>query len=359
MEIRRQRAALAASEASSAVNTAQRTALQTGSNSCNSDLRKCMMEKCGDDFTNCATDGDSVFGEKLNSCKRTTNCTNHEFSLLAPEIKNDRDMNVRLASYNNVINCGNQYNACIMNECGTTYNKCLDKVYTDAALRKCETIARECAEYDSGLTARFGTAIGMLRENAGKKIATDEARLYELRDLMRATCEKLGAKFDERSLDCVYSINFYAGDNQTTPLASRKAYAGDTFVCTQEWFGINATTYMENAYRETRSQTGASSAMLGSGVGTAAGLITSGAITRAIDTQKAKQELNAERVSQGLPTLEAEEREKKQSVQQAKIEERAAEREERRAEREARRANQNQQQNQQQQNTTETTNEQQ
>ena len=58
----------------------------------------------------------------------------------------------------------------------------------------------------------------------------------------------------------------------------------------QEWFGTNVTTFKENAYRETRAQTGASSAMLGSGVGTAVGLVTSGAINRAIDTQKAKKE---------------------------------------------------------------------
>ncbi|MDR2268686.1 MAG: hypothetical protein LBD94_00705, partial [Rickettsiales bacterium] len=43
----------------------------------------------------------------------------------------------------------------------------------------------------------------------------------------------------------------------------------------------------ENAYRLTRSQTAASSAMLGAGAGVAAGAISSGAIGRAIDTAKA------------------------------------------------------------------------
>ena len=104
--------------------------------------------------------------------------------------------------------------------------------------------------------------------------------------------------FDERTFDCIFTVNFFAGDNQREPMASRKRYAGDTFVCMQEWFGINATTYKENAYRETRAQTGASSAMLGSGVGTAVGLVTSGAIGRSLDTQKAKKELDKEKKAQ-------------------------------------------------------------
>ena len=294
-EIRRQRAALAASESTTAV----KSAMQSGTSTCDSGLRKCMMETCGNDFTKCALDGDTVFGEKLNKCKNTTTCSAHDFGLFSKEIKDDRDMNVRLASYEKIISCGNQYNACIVNECGTTYNKCLGKTNADAAIEKCKAIANECKESDSGLANRFGTAIGLLRGNAEKSIATDEKQLYTLRDSMRNACTSLGATFDERSFDCVYTVNFFAGDNQNTPTASRKGYAGDSFVCMQEWFGINATTFKENAYRETRSQTAASSAMLGSGLGTAAGLITSGAIGRALETQKAKKELQAECALQG------------------------------------------------------------
>ena len=288
-EIRRQRAALAASESSYLTNTAQSKALSTGVSSCDVALRKCMMQSCGKDFTKCATDGDTMFGEKLNRCRRDTECSAQEFTAFGNEIKADRDVNVKLASYDAVINCGNSYNACIVNECGTTYNKCLGKTAQDAAVQKCAVIAKECIESDSGLSARFGVAIGKLRENAEKDVKSDESRLYALRDMMAKQCNALGASFDERSFDCVYSIEFYVGENQSVPLASRMAYAGDSFVCTQEWFGINTTTTMENAYRETRAQTGASSAMLGSGLGTAAGLISSGAINRALDTQKAKK----------------------------------------------------------------------
>jgi len=293
-QIRRQRAALAADEASTSLATSQQKSLQNGHNVCDAGLRKCMMEICGNDFTKCATDGDTIFGDKLNKCRRETECTGEEFNLFTTEIRADRDMNVRLLSYERVINCGNNYNKCIENECGTTYNKCLGKQNADAAIQKCTTIANECKEFDSGLASRFGTAIGKLRESAESDVKRDEERLYALRDLMSKQCKSLGAAFDERSFDCVYTVNFYAGENQSMPTASRKAYAGDSFVCMQEWFGINATTFKENAYRETRSQTAASSAMLGSGLGTAAGLISSGAIDRALDTQKAKKDLKEE-----------------------------------------------------------------
>ena len=293
-EIRRQRAALAASESKSTATGNQQRALSTNSHTCDVGLRKCMSEICGKDFTKCATDGDTAFGDKLNRCRRNTECSAEEFSLFTTEIKADRDVNVKLSSYNSVVECGNSYNACIMNECGTTYNKCLGKTAENTAIQKCSKIANECRQADSGLTSRFGTAIGKLRENAEKDIKKDEQRLYALRDLMEKQCKSLGAAFDERSFDCVYTVNFYAGENQSSPLASRKAYASDSFVCMQEWFGVNTTTAQENAYRETRAQTAASSAMLGSGLGTAAGAISSGAIDRALDTQKAKKGLKEE-----------------------------------------------------------------
>lgn len=332
-QIRKQRAALAANDATTAVSKAQQNALKTSSNTCDSGLRKCMATKCGNDFTKCALDGDTIFGDKLNACRRDTTCTGEEFALFTTEIKADRDMNVRLGSYDGVINCGNQYNACIINECGTTYNKCLGKAKADAAIQKCATIARECMESDSGLANRFGTAIGKLRENAEKEIKKDEERMYTLRDLMSGACKKLGSMFDERTFDCVYTVNFFAGDNQTTPLASRKRYAGDTFVCMQEWFGVNATTYRENAYRETRAQTGASSAMLGGGVGTAVGLVTSGAIDRALDTQKAKKEYKNEKKLQEKEQ-KAEENVEKEKQKEEKKSEKDAKKAEEKAEKE-------------------------
>ncbi len=292
-QIRKQRAAAEARDNAEYIQSKQQTSLTGGKNVCDNGLRTCMQRDCGSDFSKCALDGDTLFGDKLNKCRRETTCNGEEFKLFTAEIKADRDMNARLSSYTSVIDCGNQYNACIQNECGTTFGKCLGKTAADRATKACEQIAKRCIEQDSGLAGRFGTVIGRLREHAEIDVKTDEMRMYKLRDLMKNQCTKLGAMFDERSFDCVYTVNFFAGENQQTPIASRKVYAGDSFVCMQEWFGVNATTYRENAYRETRAQTGASSAMLGSGVGTAVGLISSGAIGRALDTQKAKKALDA------------------------------------------------------------------
>ena len=293
-QIRKQRAARAASTAQDEAAKAQQSALKSGTNICDKGLRECMIEKCDKDFTKCATDGDTIFGDKLNSCKRNTTCSGEEFSLFSKEIKADRDMNVRLASYESVVECGNQYNACIVNECGKTFDKCLGKSAADSAIQKCAIIANDCKAADSGLASRFSTAIGKLRNSAETNIKKDEERLYKLRDLMSKQCKTLGAAFDERSFDCVYTVNLFTGENQNTPTASRKAYAGGSFVCMQEWFGTNVTTFKENAFRETRSQTAASSAMLGAGLGTAAGLVTSGAIDRAVTTQKAKKDYKQE-----------------------------------------------------------------
>ena len=298
-KIRKQREAIEARENASLVQSNQQMALKGGQNACDSGLRQCMQKTCGNDFTKCSLDGDTILGDKFNKCKRDTKCTTEEFNLFIKEIKADMELNVQLASYNAVIECGNKYNACIQKECGDTFGKCLGKKYEDRAAQACESIAKNCKEQDSGLIARMGNVIGRLREDAEKDIKTDEERMYKLRDLMRGQCEKLGAMFDERSFDCVYTVNFFAGENQSKPMASRKAYAGSSFTCMQEWFGVNVTTYKENAYRETRAQTAASSAMLGSGVGTAVGLVTSGAIGRALDTQKAKKDLKAECESQG------------------------------------------------------------
>ena len=298
-KIRKQREALDARDNAAAFEASQKSAMKSGKNACDTGLRDCMIKKCGNDFSKCALDGDTVFGDKLNLCRKDISCTGEEFRLFTTEIKADRDLNAQLSSYTKVVECGNKYNDCMQKECGATFNKCLGKPFADKATKNCETIAKNCIEQDSGLSARFGTAIGKLRETAEKEVKADEERMYKLRDDMRDQCQHLGAMFDERSFDCVYTVNFFAGDDQQTPKASRKAYAGSSFTCMQEWFGINVTTYKENAYRETRAQSAASSAMLGSGVGTAAGLISSGAIGRALDTQKAKKALKKECKSQG------------------------------------------------------------
>ena len=319
-QIRKQREAFEARENIEAAQKSQQNSLISGKNACDTGLRECMQEKCGSDFSKCALDGDTLFGDKLNLCRKDVQCTGEEFKLFTIEIKADRDANAELSSYNKVIECGNKYNDCMQKECGTTFNKCLGKAAADKATKACETIAKNCTEQDSGLVGRFGNVIGQLRGKAEEEVKVDEDRMYKLRDLMSSQCKRLGAMFDERSFDCVYTVNFYAGETGGKPISSRKAYAGNSFVCTQEWFGTNVTTYMENAARETRAQKSASSAMLGSGVGTAAGLISSGAVGRAIDTHKAKKELKAEEKKQNADAKAAEKAEEDAAKAQQKEE---------------------------------------
>ena len=294
-QIRRTRAALDAADATNTANASATKSMTRGQNACDATLRACMKNKCGNDFTKCSVDTDTTWGTKMDACRRDTECTGNEYKLFASEIKADRDLNALLASYNKILDCGNRYNKCIINQCGNTYSKCLGKSAGDNAISNCASIANECKSADSGLASRTMSAFATLRQGAEVQIQSDEKRLYALRDQMATVCKRLGAMFDERSLDCVYTVNFWAGDGDV-PYASKKAYAGATFDCDQNWFGIDITTFKENAYRLTRSQKSATAAMLGAGVGVATGAITSGAIGRAIDTHKAKNALkDAER----------------------------------------------------------------
>ncbi len=286
--VRAQRAALDAADAAAAAKSQIQNALTSGKNACDQNLRACMKSKCGDDYTKCAGDTDTLWGTKLDTCRRDLPCTGEEYRLFTAEIKADRDMNARIASYNAIIDCGNNYNDCIANECGQNFSKCLGKKTGDAAIAACSKLAKSCTEQDSGLSSRMMEVFGTLRQDAEKQVQRDEERLYELRDLMRETCGRLGAMFDERTLDCVYTVNFYAGQDNTL-YASKKAYAGSTFNCDQNWFGVDITTFKENAFRLTREQKSATSALLGSGVGMAVGAVTSGAIDRAIDRHKAER----------------------------------------------------------------------
>ena len=269
-------------------------------NACNDTLRGCMAEKCGDDFTKCANDSTTIWNQKMSACRAKTQCTAHEYNLFAPEIAADRDMNVRTSEYTKIKQCGTRYNNCIFKQCGNTMANCLSKKDGDKAISECESIARECKQQDSGLAARAMEVFADLRIIATAQAKQDEARLYELRKKMGDICTGFGAMFDERTLDCVYTVNFFAGKDHTL-MASRKLYSDKSFQCNPDWFGIDITTFKENAYRLTRAQTSASAGALGGGIGMAAGMISSGGLTRAIDTYKSQ--INANKAEKELKSL--------------------------------------------------------
>lgn len=288
--IKRQRAALDSQSAASTAAAQMQSALASGQNACDIGLRTCMKEKCGSNFLKCRGDGDTIWGDKMDACRRDLPCTGEEYRMFAAEIKADRDLNAKLDSYDAIINCGNEYNQCIETQCGVTFGKCLGKAAGDAAIAACAKIAKNCTQQDNGLASRTMNVFATLRVDAEKQVQRDEQRLYAMRDEMESQCKRLGAMFDQRSLTCVFTVEFYAGDKSTL-YASKKAYAGSTFDCDPNWFGIDVTTFKENAYRTTREQQSATSAFMGAGLGVAAGAITSGAINRAIDTKKAKKAL--------------------------------------------------------------------
>lgn len=339
-KIRKQREAFNAQSAKEVATTKTKTALSTGKNDCDQKLRACMKTKCGEDFTKCAGDTDTIWGNKLDLCRQGITCTGTEYNLFTKEIKADRDLNQQLAGYKSIVDCGNRYNDCIITQCGTTFSNCLGKSAGDAAIKKCEKIANECKQQDSGMPARAAEVMGNLRVNAEELVARDEQRLYDLRDQMRETCGRLGALFDDRTLDCVYSIQFRGGENGDL-MASKKAYAGTSFNCDADWFGVDVTTFMENAARLTKSTKSATSAALGAGVGVGVGALTSGAIGRAMDTHKAKKELD-----EAQNGTKAEQRAAKKEERQEQKEQKQAEKDQKKANRQAARDERKQNKNQ-------------
>lgn len=242
-----------------------------GRSLCDESLRLCMQEKCGDNFENCALDTDLQWGEKIESCRLTAKCTGAEYAAFAPEIKADRDAYQLMGDFVLVQSCGAEYNECIVSGCGTQFDKCLGKAAGDKIISDCSQIAEKCRTADSGLAARAMRVLGTLRQDAEKQVVTDEAKLYTLREEMANKCKGLGAMFDSRSMNCVFTVEMFAPSSENS-LASKKVSAGNSFDCTQEWFGVDVTTYKEDAARLTREQKAATSALMGAGVGTLGGI---------------------------------------------------------------------------------------
>ncbi len=270
-----------------AVGTSLREASANTADACDEDLRDCMTTRCGNNFENCATDGDQIWGGKMEVCRAQTKCTTEEFVAIAPEIKADRDVYSKLGLYVDSIKCGKDYTDCIFEQCGEDFTKCASKRVGDAAAANCRSIAENCRDADSGLESRAQQVFGILREEAEIRVRNDEEALYTLRDRMQESCKGIGALFDQRTLSCVYSVNFTIRGEEY-PRSSKKLFPGMKFACTPEWFGVDVMTAKENAARLTEQQTTASSTALGSGIGTAISTFTSGGQRRAADTRAAE-----------------------------------------------------------------------
>ncbi|MCL2017702.1 MAG: hypothetical protein FWG80_02950 [Alphaproteobacteria bacterium] len=304
--IRAQREAFAAAAAMESYQAdLARFSSGTG-NTCDSGLRKCMAERCGKDFSDCTGDGDTVWGNKIESCGRTTNCSGRELILFSAEIKADRDQNALLARFEAVERCGRQYNECILGNCSDptcnetniragrcNFDKCLSKSEGDAVIAKCRDIAERCREQDSGLAGRAMTLFAELRVDVEKEIVRWEEQLYKMREDMRNECRSISGVFDDRSLSCVFHVELTATGFESAA-ATRTLAAGDEYMCTPEWFGVDISTYIENAARYEREQQGAINAVMGAGMGMAAGSILSGEMSRNTATRNAQTDLDKE-----------------------------------------------------------------
>jgi len=150
---------------------------------------------------------------------------------------------------------------------------------------------------------RTQQVFGYIRSEATKQAATLEKELYALRDAMQKECLLSRGRFDTRSFDCVYTVEFWTNQNEELPMASRIIPANSEFMCTPDWFGVNVTNYQENATRFNTASVGASNAAMGSALGTAIGAVTSGGVSRAIETHKAKKDLQKECNRPGAETI--------------------------------------------------------
>jgi len=310
--IREQRQALAAGDAMNLIQAnLSRFAAGTG-NACDAGLRRCMQEKCGEDFSGCLRDTSVIWNDKIESCGRSVQCSGRELNLFGPEILADRDQNALLAGYRQIKNCGLNYNRCILMNCSDApcnenallngrcdFNKCISSSEGDAAIARCRDIAERCREQDSGLAARAMELFANLRVEMERNIAAWEQQLHDLRAEMRRECERIGGVFDNRSLSCVFHVELAAAGFETVA-GSRTIAAGSEFMCTPEWFGVDVSTYLENAARHDRESRGAVMAVAGAGVGIGVGALASGAIGRAGDVRQADRAVTREQCDQAL-----------------------------------------------------------
>ncbi|MCL1786033.1 MAG: hypothetical protein FWG39_02690, partial [Alphaproteobacteria bacterium] len=270
--------------------------------SCDDSLRKCMADKCGENFKNCAGDGDSIWGFNIESCARAANCAPREITLFSAEIKADRDHNARWGAVSETYSCGNNYNDCILRACGgrgipnggTSVSAsvmglpyCISKTGGDNAIAnaRCRAIAEQCGDTDSGLAARALEIFGTLRILAERDLATQEQQLYGMREDLRKECRNTGGILDDRSLQCLFNVEMFAGGDWSGMIASRIIGAGAEFQCTPEWFGIDVTTHMENMARYDSQTAAATGAFSGAMLGVAGGMLASGEVYRGLKAE--------------------------------------------------------------------------
>jgi outer membrane protein OmpA-like peptidoglycan-associated protein len=254
---------------------------------CENELMNCVVEDCGADFQKCTGDGDGVWSARFQKCRVKTSCTGAELSVYGDIIREDIKVDSQIRLMQLIIQGNNAYSRCLQNQCATTqgtplegmigFNACVTQGRINAALTACQAVYEKFRPYDSGLQARFTSMMGMLRAEKEKRIAELQKELDAMMPKMRDECKRAGAVFDDRSGECVFTafLSVEANGRRYTP-ASKKIVPGSQFQCTDQWFGVDVTTYLKNAISLTVEQKTASAAFMGAGLGVGASVLTSG-----------------------------------------------------------------------------------
>ncbi|MDR1697248.1 MAG: hypothetical protein LBR41_03475 [Rickettsiales bacterium] len=278
--VRAQRAAADIAATGGAITSARST--------CDADLRGCMIGLCGDDtYSKCWTDNSIEWNRKMTSCRAKSKCTTAEFDIIAPEFILDRDQFSSDSSFTIRTTCNINHNNCILQNCGRELKDCQNEAGQNRALAACP-ISRECEMVDNGMVGRSRSLFAALRIDYNEEQFANRQRMRELVDIMRNECAAQKGSYDEEGMTCVYSVELAAnvyqnmvdrgrvdmGQANMVTLASRKLYAAAVYQCTEDWFGVDISTYMENAERRTANDRIAYNSALASGLAGAAGTVT-------------------------------------------------------------------------------------
>jgi hypothetical protein len=248
---------------------------------CETELNTCVIGDCGSDLQKCNDDTDAIWSARFQKCRAKTSCTGAEIGVYGDIIKEDIRVDAKISLMNLIISCNNEYSNCLQTQCATTdarsligggavvgFNGCVTQAKINSALNYCKPVYDRCRPYDSGIQARFTNMMATLRVEKEKRIAELQKELDVMLPQMRQLCRDSGASFDERSGNCVFTafLSVEAQGRRYTP-ASKMVMPGSQYQCTDQWFGVDVTQYLQNAIYSTIQQKSSVAALMGAGLG--------------------------------------------------------------------------------------------
>lgn len=239
--------------------------------SCDETWRQCLQgsDVCGTNYILCTTLSPIEFSNRISVCpKKIGDCTVSNATV--KEVINNKDDYMKVSKADSILECGETMSNCIMDICGKGFTKCAKSI--SVAKTNCGYIADECSRVDPALWVRTATALNFAKGQMNAEITKIENRMAEIESELRAECSKNNFAFDSSKMQCIGVVDFNA---MGMVLQSKRMSAGSVGNCSDEFFGLDITTYRQNAANETIKQKTVSNtisgAMLGMGVGSLAG----------------------------------------------------------------------------------------